>query len=202
MWTLNNWGQRETERKDLIHTISSQCEWLWRSLDRIRRLIQEQVRQATGSLCQERFFYLCSDKQSELTVHQNAYCLVCICVAPVLASSVLYCLRSNKTLGLPHPKRIFSHISGILCRMVVSWLKSLTLTSTLQLFPFWCWLPPVHTWYLQTLWRGAGLLALTSWESSVHVEVPSLRHKNGAGSQQRLDKGPPHSQLYPSRSLK
>lgn len=50
-------------------------------------------------------------KQSELTVHQNAYCLVCICVGPVLASSVLSCLRSNKTLVLPHPKCIFSHIS-------------------------------------------------------------------------------------------
>ena len=53
--------------------------------------------QLEGSLFQERFFYLCSDKQSELTVYQNAYCLVCICVAPVLASSVLSCLRSNKT---------------------------------------------------------------------------------------------------------
>ena len=51
--------------------------------------------------------------ESQLTVHQNAYTLVCIYVLPVLARSVLSCLRSTKTLGLPHPKRIFSRIAGL-----------------------------------------------------------------------------------------
>lgn len=76
------------EREDLT-PISSICMWLWKSLEHRTRdshKIKSGKQQAASA--RKRFFYLCSDELLELKMHQNAYSLVCIYVAPKPTSSV------------------------------------------------------------------------------------------------------------------
>ena len=160
--------------------------WLWKSLKhRASRLRQDQVRKATGSFSQEEVSLIVQWWAIRIN-NATIFCLFCVCVAPISTSSILSCLKNNKTLGLRHPKCIFFLISGGLYKMAVSWPKSPAVTSIHQILPLHCCphLLPADPLERHFCWH---------WHRENPVSTRrmiSLERQNWAGPQQRLGKGP------------